>query len=193
MHKSPISKKTNLLYVAIDNTLYAHYAGVEAYPAGDNPFPPEPDDVPDYTGAVDANARAAIKTTHGLAQKRCNDVVNMNMVLIDAFLDLIPVAFRQSYEQIRMENPNSVFCEMFSWFVTKYGRMSAEDRTANHAMGLEWHPLQGFELLVACLFRGATFANLAKYPIPDADIVDIRIRVLHCTGLFAEDYKAWIM
>ena len=143
--------------------------------------------------AVDTNARAAIKTTHGMAQKRCNDVVNMNTALIDAFLDLIPVAFRQSYEQIRMENPNSVFCEMFSWFVTKYGRTSAEDRAANrNAMGLEWHPLQGFELLVACLFRGATFANLARYPIPDADIVDIGIRVLHRTGLFAEEYKAWI-
>ena len=68
-HKSPISKRMNLLYLAIDNTLYAHYAGAEAYPDGDYPFPPEPNDVPDYTGAVDANARAAIKTTHGMAQK----------------------------------------------------------------------------------------------------------------------------
>jgi len=75
--------------------------------------------VPDYTGAVDTNARAAIKTTHGMAQKRRNNVVNMNTALIDTFLDLIPVAFRQSYEQIRMENPNSVFGEMFSWFFTK--------------------------------------------------------------------------
>jgi len=149
--------------------------------------------VPDYTGAADANARAAIKMTHILAQKRCNDVVNMNTALIDAFLDLIPVAFWQSYEQICMENPNSVFREMFSWFVTKYGRTSAEDRATNcNAMGLEWHPSQVFELLFAHLFRGATFANLAKYPIPNADIADIGIRVLHRTGLFAEEYKAWI-
>ena len=46
MHKSPISKKTNLLYVAIDNTLYAHYAGAEAYPAGDNPSPLSPTTCP---------------------------------------------------------------------------------------------------------------------------------------------------
>ena len=59
-------------------------------------------------------------------------------------------------------------------------------------MGLEWHLLQGFELLVARLFCGATFANLAKYPIPNADIVNIGIRVLHRTGLFAKEYKAWI-
>jgi hypothetical protein len=37
----------------------------------------------------------------------------MNNTLINAFLDLIPVASKQSYKQIRMENPNSVFCEMF--------------------------------------------------------------------------------
>ena len=113
----------------------------------------------------------------------------MNTALIDAFLDLILAAFWQSYEQIRMENPNSVFREMFAWFVTKYGCMSAEDRAANrNTKGLEWHPLQGFELLVVHLFRGATFANLARYPIPDADIVDIGICVLHHTGLFAEEY-----
>jgi len=72
-------------------------------------------------------------------------------------------------------------------------RHPAEDCAANRdTMDLEWHPLQGFELLVARLFRGATFANLARYPIPDADIVDIGIRVLHRTGLFAKEYKAWI-
>jgi hypothetical protein len=37
----------------------------------------------------------------------------------------------------------------------------------------------GFELLVARLFHGATFANLAKYPINNDNIVDIGIRVLH--------------
>jgi hypothetical protein len=59
-------------------------------------------------------------------------------------------------------------------------------------MAMEWHPLQGFELHVARLFRGATFANLAKHPIPDDDIVDIGVYVIHPTGLFAEEYKAWI-
>jgi hypothetical protein len=184
----------NLLYVAIVDTLYAHYAGGEAYPDADYPFPNEPGDVPVYTGAIDANARAAIKTTHAMAEKRRNDLINMNTALIDAFLDLIPVVFKQSYEQTRMENPNSVFHEMFAWFVTKYGCTSAEDRAANrNAMAHDWHPSQGFELLVAHLFRSATFTNLAKYPIPDDDIINIRIRVLHRTGLFAEEYKAWIM
>ena len=95
-HKSPILKKMNLLYVAIDDTLYSHYSSGEAYPIANYPFPPKPDNVPDYTGAVNTNQRAAIKTTQSLAQKRRNDVVNMNTALIDAFLNLIPVAFKQS-------------------------------------------------------------------------------------------------
>ncbi len=82
---------------------------------------------------------------------------------------------------------------MFACFVAKYGRISADNRKANcTAMALEWHPSQGFELLVPRLFRGATFANLAKHPIPDNDIVDIAICIIHQTGLFAEEYKTWI-
>jgi hypothetical protein len=83
---------------------------------------------------------------------------------------------------------------MFDWFIFKYGRTSAEDRKANRTMmASEWHPSMGFELLAVRLFRGATFANLAKYPVNDDDIVDIGIRVLHQTGLFSEEYKTWIL
>jgi hypothetical protein len=92
-----------------------------------------------------------------------------------------------------MEHPNSVFCKMIAWFVAKYDRTSADNRKANcTAMALEWHPSKGFKLLVVCLFQGATFANLAKHPIPNDDIVGIGICVTHWTGLFVEEYKAWI-
>ena len=86
---------------------------------------------------------------HAMAHKRQKDTINMNTALIDTFYGLIPVAFKQLCKQIRMENPNSVFRDMFSWFVTKYGRTSVEDRTTNRSpMVLEWHPSQGFELLI---------------------------------------------
>ncbi len=128
-----------------------------------------------------------------MALKQCNNVINMKSALIGAILDLILVAFKQSYEQIRTENLNYVFCKMFAWFVTKYDRTSADDcEVDGSATALEWHPSQGFELLVARLFGGATFANLAKHPIPDDDIAVIGIHAIHCTGLFAEEYKAWI-
>ena len=39
-HKSPISKKMNLLYVAINPTLYGHYFGGKAYPDAVYPFSP---------------------------------------------------------------------------------------------------------------------------------------------------------
>jgi hypothetical protein len=152
-HKSPISKKMNLLYVAINPTLCGHYSGGKAYPDADYPCPTEVADVPNYSGCTDTNDRANVKVTHGMALKQHNNVINMNSTLIDAFPDLVPVAFKQSYKQIQMENPNSVFCKMFAWFVAKYGHTSADDREANHtAMALEWHPSQGFELLVAHLY-----------------------------------------
>jgi hypothetical protein len=96
-HKSTISKKMNLLYVAVNPDLYKHYAGNKAYPNGDNPFPNEVPDVPNYTGAFDSNDCAAKKCTHRMALKKRNDVINMNAMLINAFLDLIPVAFKQAY------------------------------------------------------------------------------------------------
>jgi hypothetical protein len=83
---------------------------------------------------------------------------------------------------------------MFAWFVMKYDRTSADDCKANcTAMALEWHPSQGFEFLVSRLFRGATFTNLTKHPILDYDIVNISICIIHQTGLFTKEYKAWIM
>jgi hypothetical protein len=123
------------------------------------------------------------------ALNQCNYVINMNSTLIDAFLDLVLVAFKQSYKQTRIENLNSVFCKMIAWFVMKYGRTSADNREANcTTMALEWHPSQGFKLLVARLFQGAIFAKLAKHPIPNNNIVDIGPIWPLCKGIQGLDY-----
>ncbi len=119
---SPISKKMNLLYVAINPTLHGHYAGSKAYPNADYPFPPEVANNPKYSGSTNTNNHANVKVTHSMALKQCNNVINMNTTLINAFLNLVPIAFKQSYGQSQMENLNSIFCKMFSWFVIKYGR-----------------------------------------------------------------------
>jgi hypothetical protein len=194
MHKSTISKKINLLYVAVNPNLYKYYAGNEAYPVDCYPFPANVPNMPNYVGSINSNDRAARKCTHGVVLKKRNNVVNMDIALINAFLDLIPITFKQAYKQKRMEDPNAVFRKIFDWFVFKYSRTLAEDRKANRTvMALEWHPSMGFELLAVRLFPGATFANLAKYPINDKDIVDIGIHVLHRTGLSSEEYKTWIL
>jgi hypothetical protein len=140
-HKSPISKKMSLLYVAINPTLHGHYSGGEAYPNADYSFPLKAADVPNYSGYTSTNNCANIKVTYGMVLNQRNDVINMNSALIDAFLDLILVAFIQSYKQIRMDNTISIFCEMFACFVTKYGSTSVDNHEANcTAMTLEWYP-----------------------------------------------------
>ena len=48
-HKSTISKKMNLLYVAVDPGLYTFYSAGEVYPTNDYPFPAKVDEVPDFS------------------------------------------------------------------------------------------------------------------------------------------------
>ena len=60
-------------------------------------------------------------------------------------------------------------------------------------MATGWHPSMGFEVLTSCLFCGVTFASLSGHPITDKDTVDIGVRVLNRTGLFAKEYKTWIL
>jgi hypothetical protein len=68
-HKSTISKKMNLLYVAVDTALYTHYLAGKAYSAGQYPFPNDIDEVPNFTTCNDDNDRAAARITHGIALK----------------------------------------------------------------------------------------------------------------------------
>ncbi len=151
-------------------------------------------EVPNFSACNNDNDRATAKITHAILLKTRNNVVNMNAALIDTLLSLIPTAFKLLYEQEWMMNPNAVFRQCFNWFVTKYGRTSAKDRETNHTeMAADWHPSMGFEVLTSRLFRGVTFASLLGHPITDKDTVDIGVRVLNCTGLFAEEYKTWIL
>jgi len=93
-----------------------------------------------------------------------------------------------------MMDLNAVFRQCLNWFVSKYGRTSAKDcKTNRMAMAADWHPSMGFEVLTSRLFRGVTFASLSGHPITDKDTVDIGVRVLNRTGLFDEEYKAWIL
>jgi hypothetical protein len=112
----------------------------QANPNADYPFPPEVADLPNYSKCTNTKDCANIKVTHSMALNGCSNVINMKSALINASLDLVPLAFKQSYNQIWMENPNSIFCEMFAWFVTKYSRTPADNCKANRiAMALEWH------------------------------------------------------
>ncbi len=51
-HKSPVSKKMNLPYIASDPTLYKHYSSGKANPDANYPFPPEVTNIPNKVGAL---------------------------------------------------------------------------------------------------------------------------------------------
>jgi hypothetical protein len=60
-------------------------------------------------------------------------------------------------------------------------------------MAADWHPSIGFEVLTSRLFPDITFTSLSGQRITDKDTVDIGVRVLNHTGLFAKEYKTWIL
>ncbi len=55
----------------------------------------------------------------------------MNAALSDVFLANLLKAIRETYEPIRMKQPNTVFLHMFDWFIMKYGKITTEDRKVN--------------------------------------------------------------
>ena len=98
MHKSTISKKLNLLYVAVDPSLYTHYSAGKAYPHEMYPFPDNVNEVPDFTACTNNNELVAAKITHTILLKTQNNIVNMKAALIDILLSLIPMAFKLLYK-----------------------------------------------------------------------------------------------
>ena len=130
-HKSTISKKMNLLYSSVDPSLYTHYSASKAYLQDMYPFPDNVDEVPNFTARTNDNKRAATKFLHAILLKTCNDVVNMNAMLINTLISLIPTKFKLLYKQERRMNPNAVFGQCLDWLVIKYGRTLAEDSKTN--------------------------------------------------------------
>jgi hypothetical protein len=193
-HMSTISKKVNLLYVAVDPSLYTHYSASKAYPQDMYPFPDNVDEVPDFAACTNVNKNAVAKIFHAILLKTHNNVINMNATLIDTLLSLIPTALKLLYKQERMMDPNAVFQQCFDWFVIKYGCTSAKDPETNWmVMAANWHLSIWFEVLTSHLFSGITFASLSGHPITDNDMVNIGVRVLNRMGLFSKEYKTWIL
>ena len=87
----------------------------------------------------------------------------MNLALSDVFLMNLLKAICETYEPIRMKQPNTVFLHMFDWFIMKYGRTTIKDCKENwQRMATTWHPSKGFEPLAMCLFIGASYASAAQ-------------------------------
>lgn len=191
-HKTPASTRMNMLFCAASPSLYSYFT-TEAYPTNFFPFPAEVEAVPDFSSCDTDNERETLKSTHALARKTRADIVTMNAALSDVFLSQLPKSIRETYEPIRMKQPNTVFLHMFDWFIGKYGKTTTEDREENRKrMAADWQPSDGFEPLATRLFIGASYASAARYPMEERDIIDIGLRVIKRCGMYSEEYKGWI-
>ena len=161
-HKTPASATMNMLFCAASPGLYSFFMN-EPYPTDFFPFPTEVDTIPDFAVCTSDNECESLKATHARDQKTRADIVTMNLALADVFLANLPKAIRETYEPIRMKDPNTVFLYMFDWFIEQYGKPTSEDRKANRQqMVADWHPSEGFEPLATRLFIGASYASAAR-------------------------------
>jgi hypothetical protein len=156
-------------------------------------FPDEVDSVPNFLACNSDNECETLKATNTRDRKTRADIVTMNAALSDVFLVNLPKAISETYEPIRMKQPNTVFLHMFDWFITKYNKTTTEDREENRQqMATDWHPSNGFKPLVMCLFIGASYASAACYPMDNRDVINIGLRVIKQCGMYSEEYKNWI-
>ncbi len=118
----------------------------------------------------------------------------MNAALSNVFLANLPKAIRETYKPIRMKQPNTVFLHMSGWFSMKYGRTTTKDCKENwQRMAATWHPSEGFEPLAMCLFIGTSYASAARYLMDNHDVSNIGLCIIKRCGMYAEEYKNWIL
>ncbi len=152
----------NLLFCAAPCGIYA-FLTIEAYPNAFVPFPPKVPNVPDYTACVDNNDRATVRAMHARDKKTQADIIMMNPALANVFLEAMSSQVCASFQQRRHCKPNIVVIDLFLWFVNQYGKTTAEDCKANwQRMAADWHPTNGFDALILCLFTGAAYTSSAQ-------------------------------
>ncbi len=60
-------------------------------------------------------------------------------------------------------------------------------------MAATWHPSKGFKPLATHLFIGTSHASAARYPMDKCNVINISLRVIKHCGMYAEEYKNWIL
>ncbi len=115
-----------MLFCAASPGLYSFFT-TKAYPASFFPFPVKVDAIPDFSACTTDNERETLKATNARDRKTRADIDTMNAAISDIFLANLPKAICETYEPIRMKQPNTVFLHMFDWFITNYGKTTAKD------------------------------------------------------------------
>jgi hypothetical protein len=150
-------------------------------------------DVPNYASCTGNNERATVKETHAINKKMWAYIITMNTIFSDVFLEALSLQVHASFLQRHLCKPNIIFVNMFVWFVDHYSKTTAEDCKANRqCMAADWHPANGFDTLILCLFTCAVFAGCTNFTMANRNIVNIGLRVIKRCGMYAKQYKAWI-
>jgi hypothetical protein len=90
-----------------------------------------------------------------------------------------------------IREPNIIFVNLFLWFVEQYSKITAKDREATRQrMAADWHPTNGFDTLILCLFTGATSSAGCK--MNDVGIVNIGLHIIKQCRMYSKEYKARI-
>ncbi len=168
----------NLLFCAAPCNVYP-FLTTEAYPDAFAPFPPEVPGMPDYATCVNDNNRATVCAAHARDKKTQADIITMNTALTNVFLEDMLSQVCASFQQRRLHEPNIVFVDLFFWCINQYAKTTTKDCKANwQHMAAKWHPADGFDALILCLFIGAVYANSAGYRMNDVNIVNIGLHII---------------
>jgi hypothetical protein len=149
--------------------------------------------MPNFITCVNNNNHATVQAVHAHDKKTRADIVRMNTALANVFLEAMSSQVRAFFQQRCLHEPNIVFVDLFLWFVEQYGKMMAKDRKANcQCMAPDWHPANGFNALILCLFTSTAYASSAGFKMNDVNIVDIGLRIIKQCRMYSKEYKAWI-
>jgi hypothetical protein len=121
------------------------------------------------------------------------DIITMNTALANVFLEALSSQVRASFQQWRLCKPNTVFVDLFLWFVNQYGKTTAKDCKASlQHMAADWHPAKGVDALILCLFTGAAYTSSVGYRMKNLNIINIGLLIIKQCGMYSKEYEAWI-
>jgi hypothetical protein len=178
---------TNLLFVCVPPAIFANY-DPGAFPQD----PVDPGPTPVYVAGEDVSVASNRRAQWELHDMRFKNVKTMNTALGDRFLSLIEEVYKTEFLEERIRNPEMSFRDIFQWFLGRYGVTDEGDRDDNKKrMEADWNLQDGWHKLERQIEEGIMYAVFTGYAMHDYDIVDIAVRVIMRTGLFAQEYKEW--
>ena len=190
-HETPSNNGLNLLHKALPEAVYRDYLPDpinQIYP------PPlqNPGSSPVFVVGADPAALANARLQWELANKLYRDERTMDSALIDRWVSLFPEQYQGPFQNERTRNPNMTFLQCVHHFFETYGNITEQDREDNKTkMASTWTFADGWDRLRMQIEDGLMWANFVGRPISDEDAVDIAMKHILQTGLFANEYGEW--